>query len=463
MSLRALLVFLPAMLLSLAAGCTRKETPPPNVLLISIDSLRADHLGSYGYHRDTSPNLDALAREGARFEVAVAPSPWTLPSHVTMMTGRHPIAHGVRNTHSRLGDEIPTLAETLAEQGYATAGFVAGPYLRSDFGYHRGFAHFDETLAAVDPISSHKGISSPRMVGKVMSWIERWRTQEPQRPFFAFLHLWDVHYDFAPPPPFDTLFDPDYEGTVNGEGIGLVPKDIPQRDLEHIIALYDGEIRFTDQELGRLFAFLRERGLMENTIIVVTSDHGEEFFEHGRIGHLMAIFDESIQVPLIVHYPAAVPGGQVFEEQARLMDLAPTILGLAGLPAAAGLGMPDASPIQDRDLSPWLRGDLLAGAFPENVAFLETFGASRVGVRMNRGKLIRHNQDYYELYNVRPELGEKERERATDDETIAVLARLVAEERAWNDWKEEGAVQAPDMEISDPLRLQLEALGYIEP
>lgn len=449
-------------LLLLVASCTKRPESAPNVLLISIDSLRADHLGSYGYHRDTSPNLDALARNGARFEVAVAPSPWTLPSHVTMMTGRHPVAHGVRTNRSRLGDDIPTVAEALRKNGYATAGFVAGPYLRSEYGYHRGFTEFDESLAAVDTKRSHQGISSPQMVDKVLAWIDKWSATREQ-PFFAFLHLWDVHYDFAPPPPFDHLFDPDYEGTVDGSAIGLLKPDIAPRDLEHVIALYDGEIRFTDHELGRLFTFLRERKLMENTIIVVTADHGEEFFEHGSIGHLLAIFDESVRVPLIVHFPKAVRAGQVFDQQVRLMDLAPTILGLAGQPGMPSLGMPVEAPIQDRDLSPWLREDFLAGAFPDNVAFLENYGASRVGVRSNRGKLIRHNKDYYELYNVNPELGEKERDRSTDDTTRAVLADLVAEEHAWNDWQEKGAVKAPDLELPGSLRGQLEALGYIEP
>jgi arylsulfatase A-like enzyme len=444
----------------LGAACTQGSSPQPNILLISIDSLRADHLGSYGYSRDTSPHIDALASQGARFATAIAPAPWTLPSHITMLTGRHPAAHGVNNTDRRLADEIPTLAEVLRGQGYATAGFVAGPYLRRDYGYSRGFDLYDDSLVA-DGRDSHRGTTSPELVANLSTWLAGEREAEQPKPFFAFLHIWDVHYDFAPPPPFDTLFDPSYEGVVDGRDIGLLKSSIPERDLEHVVALYDGEIRFADRELGVLFAKLRAWGLWNNTIVVLTADHGEEFFEHGKLGHLFHIFDEAIQVPLIVRYPPVIEAGLVLDEQVRLMDIAPTILGLAGIDPSR-LGMPPEAPVREKDLSPWLRGDFLAGSIPDLVAFPENFGGGRTGVRMNQGKLIRHNEDYYELYNVRPGLGEREKETGKAPEVIAVLAELIQQEAEWNAWKKDGAIVAPSMTLSDPLREQLEALGYIE-
>lgn len=447
-----------------SAGCTQSAEPPPNILLISIDSLRSDHLGSYGYGRDTSPNLDALARGGARFETALAPSPWTLPSHVTLLTGRHPAAHGVNNPDRKLAESIPTLAEELHAAGYATAAFVSGPYLRTAYAYDRGFDLYDQSLAAVSPGKSRTGISSPQLIDNLLRWIGQEKGEAAEKPFFAFLHLWDVHYDFAPPPPWDSHFDPDYTGTRDGAGIeGLAP-DLPARDLEHIVALYDGEIRFTDEELGRLFSALKARGLFENTIIIVTADHGEEFFEHGRIGHAITLFDESLRVPLIVHHPRSIDPGMVLDGQVRLMDVAPTVLGLAGLPPG-DIGMPAGAPIESRDLSPWLRGDLFAGRFPELVSFPENrvWGKGRTAVRTAGDKLIRENGiDYFEIFDLDNDPTEMSRRTGDGDDLAATLWELLQLEKSFADWRETAEVEAPKMEVKGRLRAQLEALGYID-
>lgn len=446
------------------AGCNRPPKPLPNILLISIDSLRSDHLGSYGYARDTSPNLDMLARSGARFETVVAPSPWTLPSHVTLLTGRHPAAHGVNDTDRKLAGDIPTLAEELHSAGYATAAFVSGPYLRRDYAYDRGFDLYDQALAAVSPGESRTGISSPQLVDNLLSWIVREKEATPGKPFFAFLHLWDVHYDFAPPPPWDTHFDPDYRGERDGTALEGLKPDLDARDLAHIIALYDGEIRFTDEELGRLFSALKARGLYEEMIIVVTADHGEEFFEHGRIGHAITLFEESLRVPLLVHYPRDVEGGQVVDGQVRLMDIAPTILGLAGVPQG-DLGMPEGAPIESRDLSPWLRGDLLAGGFPELVAFPENrvWGKGRTAVRTTGDKLIRESGiDYFEVFDLRKDPTEASRRTGNGDDLAVTLWELLQLEKSFADWREAAEVRAPKLEVKGRLRAQLEALGYID-
>ena len=447
-----------------SASCTQPAGPPPDILLISIDSLRSDHLGSYGYARDTSPNLDALARGGARFETALAPSPWTLPSHVTLLTGRHPAAHGVNNTDRKLAASIPTLAEELHAAGYATAAFVSGPYLRSAYAYDRGFDLYDQSLAALSPGESRTGISSPDLVDNLLRWILQEKSTTPRQPFFAFLHLWDVHYDFAPPPPWDSHFDPGYTGTHDGAAIEGLEPDLPARDLEHIVALYDGEIRFTDEELGRLFSALKARGLFENTIIVVTADHGEEFFEHGRIGHAITLYDESLRVPLIVHHPRSIAAGRVLDGQVRLMDIAPTILGLAGLPPGE-IGMPASAPIKSRDLSPWLRGDLFAGRFPELVAFPENrvWGKGRTAVRTASDKLIRENGiDYFEIFDLDRDPSEMSRRTGHDDDLASTLWELLQLEKSFAEWRETEEVKAPRMQVTGRLRAQLEALGYLE-
>jgi arylsulfatase A-like enzyme len=448
----------------LLAGCTPDIAPLPNVLLVSIDSLRSDHLGSYGYERDTSPHLDRLAAEGARFTTALAPSPWTLPSHVTLLTGRHPAAHGVRNTDRRLGAAIPTLAEVLEGAGYQTAAFVSGPYLRSEYGYDRGFKLYDQSLAVVAPAASREGISSPQLIDAALGWLNAWREESSRSPFFLFLHLWDVHYDFMPPPPFDTLFDPGYSGTVDGRGIEGVGSNIPAPDLQHIIALYDGEIRFTDEELGRIFARLRAWNLLEDTLIVVTADHGEEFFEHGKIGHSTEIYEESLRIPLILSYPRRVRKGQIFEKQVRLMDIPETILGLAGI-ADDTIGMPDGAPLQSRDLSPWLRGDESAGGFPELIAFPENYVwiGSRTGVRTNSAKLIRHSgTKLHEVFDLERDPAEQSRWKGGDPPLGQKRAELLKHEEVWKAWVETESIEAPKLDIRGRLQAQLEALGYIK-
>ncbi len=317
------------------------EAPPvspqdrPHVLLVSIDSLRADHLGSYGYSRDTSPGLDGLARDGVRFETVVAPTSWTLPSHLTLLTGLDPLHHGVQDDTRRLRLDAVTLPEQLQHAGFATAGFVSGPFLDSRYGYAQGFDTYDDyTVVAKSHAASHSGATSPPLLARVDAWLTAWDEQGRADPFFVFLHLWDVHYDFTPPPPYDTLFDPDYTGSVTGvdfERGTQVHPDMDPRDLDHVIALYDGEIAYTDQQLGQLFERLQELGVWEDTLVVVTSDHGEEFFEHGAKGHQKTLYDESLLVPLIVHSPTQVPTGRVVTEQVRLADIAPTILDLVGL------------------------------------------------------------------------------------------------------------------------------------
>ncbi len=451
-----------AMALFVACDPSPSASLRPNILLVSIDSLRADHLGSYGYRRNTSPNIDALAAEGVRFSTAIAPAPWTLPSHLTMLTGRHPAAHGVISEHQKLAEGIPTLAEVLHREGYATAAFVAGPYVSGHFGFDRGFDLYDETLVADGLLASHRTTTSPALVDKVSSWVQGHRRNE-RSPFFIFLHLWDVHYDFAPPPPYDRLFDPDYEGEIDGRVLDLALGPRPDaRYLEHVIALYDGEIAFTDFHLGELLRKFRGWGILDDTVVMVTSDHGEEFFEHGRIGHLEQIFDESIHVPLIVRYPPAIEAGRVVQGQVRLMDIAPTLLGLAGLPTS-DLGMPADAPVQARDLTPWLRGGFFAAPFPDLPSFPENYGRRRSGIRTDRGKLIRHDDRYFELYNVRPELGERVKETGRSPAILATLDELLREEARWEAWLENGRVIGEEAGLAPGLRQQLESLGYLLP
>jgi arylsulfatase A-like enzyme len=355
--------------LLLLAACGGSEPNRPNVILVSIDSLRPDHLHCYGYARETSPTIDALAAGGVRFENAVSTTSWTLPAHAALFTGLYDSTHGLFDNGLRLAEEHRTLAEELRELGYHTAGFFGGPYLHPTFGLGDGFDVYTSCMTAVAPDlndeqmraesrapdgSSHDDVTSPRTIEEVA----RWSASRPaDRPFFLFVHLWDVHYDFLPPPPFDRMFDPDYTGSIDGRGFMSRPEVRPQmdaRDLEHLKALYDGEIRSTDEALGKILAGLREKGLLENALVIVTADHGEEFFEHGGKGHQKTLFDEVLRIPLVVSWPGVIDAGRVVTDQVRIVDIAPTILAAAGARAVPAM--------QGRDVSPLARGEALAPA-----------------------------------------------------------------------------------------------------
>jgi arylsulfatase A-like enzyme len=343
----------------------------PNVLLVVLDTLRADHLGAYGYHRATSPNLDTLAAEGVLFENAFSAAPWTLPSHSSIFTGLHATTHGTGWEHPRLSDgratiegkiayDFHTLSEELGERGYQTVGVSEKSWLTFDVGLTQGFEnYFDYSVPrlidnmfvsrlkrfgrrgpkgnAVYPNDSDKG--GARVVETALHWLEDGRMRDEDRPFFMFMNLNEAHHPYLPPAEYWDHFMP--------EGIALedtLPPTLPADPLDehHIIlgeleltpereamykSLYDAEILYQDMLLGRLFNGIREMELMEDTLIVVVSDHGEEFAEiDTRVGHQLALTDTLIHVPLIMRYPQALPAGQRIDAMASTVDLFPTIL-----------------------------------------------------------------------------------------------------------------------------------------
>ncbi len=313
--------------------------PKYNLVLVSIDTLRPDHLGSYGYGRDTSPELDRLAREGVRFQDAVSSTSWTLPAHMALMTSLPDPVHGVLWDDNRLDPNRTTLAELMKANGYRTGGIFTGPYLLPQFGFDQGFDDYidctlyDKKLKGMDVlVASERGRTTPGALDRA----EKWLDQKPGKPFFLFLHLFDVHPDFDPPEPFHTMFDPDYQGKVTGKDVFHDPNirpDMDPRDLDHLQALYDGEIRYVDTEgIKRLVEILKKRNLLERTLIVITSDHGEEFFEHGEFGHRKNLYDTTLRIPLIFRCPKLVPGDKIVSGQVRIIDIMPTILELLKIP-----------------------------------------------------------------------------------------------------------------------------------
>jgi arylsulfatase A-like enzyme len=318
------------------------------VILISLDSCRADHLSSYGYRRPTTPNLDAVAARGALFLNAYSSTSWTLPAHMALFTALPDSVHGVNdNGRPALDPARVTLAQQFKAASYETAAFVSGPYLHASFGFDRGFDRYVNCTSypeakpqrgprppEFDPAvhdRSHLDVTNPRLFQAVEAWLGT----PHDRPFFLFVHVWDIHYDYVPPPPFDKRFDPDYHGLITAtdyEKSPAIHKGMDPRDLAHIVALYDGEIASTDDYLGRLFKRIDDLGLAGHTLVVVTADHGDEFFEHGNKGHQKSLYDEVLRIPLIMRWPGHVPEGVRVKEQARIIDIAPTIRALCALP-----------------------------------------------------------------------------------------------------------------------------------
>ncbi|MFT4540885.1 MAG: arylsulfatase A-like enzyme/4-amino-4-deoxy-L-arabinose transferase-like glycosyltransferase [Planctomycetota bacterium] len=434
----------------------REEAPATgaNLLLISIDSLRADHLHCYGYERETSPVIDALAAEGTVFENTMSQAPWTLPSHASLLTGMYPRAHQVTLKERRLpAGKATTLARALAGGGYDTMAVVSGPFMQSQFRMDRGFEQYDDTIAQGGHKRSHRAITSPKINQKALKMLE---SAEP--PFFMFLHYWDVHYDYQAPEPYHTMFDPDYQGTITGNDFassGEVHEGMDPRDLEHVLALYDGEIAWVDFHIGQIIAALKERGLYENTVIAVTSDHGDEFLEHGQVGHQHSLYQELLHVPFVLRVPN-VEGGKRITSVAESIDIMPTVL--------ACLGAPESKHAQGRSLLPLVTG--VESQEDSRVVVAETAMGRKVKRTKERFqswcmysgtyKFIVYEDDLHpaELYDLASDPGER---------TSLLDPELLAEMQAkFELWKARTTELEPSFHKGLAKRTQedLKALGY---
>lgn len=340
------------------AGCSKEKKPiGPNVVILSIDALRPDHLGCYGYLRLTSPNIDAIANGGIVFEQHVSSAPWSLPAHAAMFSSVPDSVHGVVDPiDSRLSSEFDTLAESFRRGGYRTAGFYTGPFLHPSFGLAQGFETYQDCGdTAQNEIVDDEGhwsvadnvVRAARENRTNEAAYARWesflesagpKARDGDQPFLAFVQLRDVDHDFNPPAPFDTMFDPDYAGRVTGDEYLLDPAihaSMSAADKRHIAALYDGEIRWTDTFVGKMRADLVALGIESHTIFVVTGAHGIELFEHGGKGHGTSLYDEQIRIPLIIRFPEIVAPGR-HGGVTRMIDLAPTLRELCDLPVERG-------------------------------------------------------------------------------------------------------------------------------
>jgi arylsulfatase len=403
--------------------------------------------------------MDRIARRGALFADAVSTTSWTLPSHMSVLTGQYPESHGVWDDDRSLPAEKETLAEMLRVRGYATAGFWSGPYLHPAYGFDQGFDTYEAcvnyriqlndeghiTNTGHANMYSRSGVTDPLTGAKVDAWLADAPTD---RPYFLFVHYWDPHADYEAPAPYDRFVDDGYQGRISGHGIMRnqhIHAGMPEADRRHLMNLYRGEIRWTDWWIGRIVRRLEERGELDRTLLIVVADHGEEFFEHGNHGHRLNLHGETLRVPLLVRYPPAFAAGVVAGGPASLVDVFPTV--------AAALGQPAGEERQGMDLA-----RVAAGAPPGRVVFAELQGGE-MAVRSPRWKAIvdRRTGDgtLYSLAADPAETRDVRSERADVWRTL-ITARQRADPARFAPEGTEPPVLDPETEA------ELRTLGYTE-
>ncbi len=417
-----LLVLLVAQVL-LPACRGRFDQAHEDVILIVVDTLRADHLGVYGSGRSTSPRIDALARRATVFDAAWSAAPWTLPSMMSIMTSRWPSSHRVENDGLKLGQDVPTLGETMQRAGYSTGAFVSNVYVSAPFGFNRGFDTFED-FGVTEPGYRPEARMEPtadRVTDAAVAWLGR----QEHKPVFLFVHYFDPHWPYEPPERFRALYPDDYHGPLDADYDSISKFQDPRRPLpdgyrRFLIDRYDGEIRFVDEQIGRLLDGLAAAGRGSRAWIVFTADHGEEFKDHGSIGHGRRLYEEVVRVPLVVGRaapPAAPPAARIALPVSGI-DLFPTIAELAGAVPPPGL--------QGTSLASLLRGAPAAPA-SDRPLVCETIrlNAHLKAIRRGPLKLIQSmDENHTELYDLAADPGERDdlSERRPEDRRGLVRA-----------------------------------------
>lgn len=495
----------------------RPSTPRPDILLITIDTLRADHCSAYGYSKPTTPTMEALAEGGVRFDVAYAPTATTAPSHATLMTSLSPLGHGVLRNGYRLQNDAITLAEWLKEREYATSAFISSFVLYHKFGLNQGFDAYDDDFtqgeSTQQPSESWEGVAVPsaktdrravNTIDRATEWLKLVRPAL-RVPIFMWVHLMDPHEPYVPP---------DFESLGDGNA-GAAPT------LEEVIRRYDGEIVYADGQLKRLIDLFDAKSASDGALIILTADHGESFTEHGWRGHGTQLYEESLRVPLIMKWRGRLPTGTTVQSPVGLQDIWPTIAGfmeeelkgesligrnlvpgIRTTAASAGGTTGDASALAAGDL----RSDLKANepaddeaglnaargteigppyyfqrrlydqpGFVAPLKLLEIGGAAfgrgievrgpQFGIRDGRWKWLgerdaKTGEMFDELYNLETDSGETLNVAVDHPEIVARMKEL------WEVWRKTHQArfdQIPRQGVSDQDRKLLETLGYVEP
>jgi len=417
-------------ILVIPGSCGGVESSPrrPNVLFVSIDTLRADHLGAYGYERPTSPRIDALAKEGLVFESAQASASWTLPGLASVLTSYYPSTHGCWSFGSRLDDSFTTLTELLTAAGFDTACVTSHLFVTTRHGLQQGFVHFDDTFAypAVDP---EDNVTSDLISDRGIRFLEQKAAAPDGRPWFLWLHYFDPHANYMVHEGITERFLTPGERTLN------------QVDLDN----YDGEIAFTDHHIGRVLDALAATGQADDTIVVLFSDHGEEFLDHGGLRHGHTLFGELVRVPLIVRAPGIEP--RRITEVVRTVDVFPTVLDLVELPTP-----PD---IMGRSL-------LRPGTSLPALSEIRLDQGALMEALVYEGYKLVHDMrtDVYALFDLKNDPRELRDLAAEQPEKVEELRELMLGSVRRSERLSERYETAPELDLSPAVLEQLNGLGY---
>jgi len=452
----------------------------PSIVLIILDTLRSDHLSCYGYDKRTTPNIDRMSSESLLFLNAYSPAPWTLPTHASIFTGTYPVQHGVSWSNHVLDESAITLADELSDQGYDTVGITENPFTGTVFGLSQGFSDYYEMWRR--PIVMRAFIKfartffgyrerfeySQETVDLLGFWLATKRRDDA--PFFAFINFMNTHLPNYPRPEWESV-SASRERLAKIEPVNQVPERfyvpkfrLSEDELQTMKDIYDAEISYLDGQVGRLLALISAQGELDNTVVILTSDHGENFGDHGLIEHQFCVYDSLLHVPLIIRCPNVVPAGEIpyFVSTIHLFD---TILGFAGNDFVGDNEHNDSLLKISQDSTVYSEYDSglmmlkkVLGKSIDNVD-LERFGREYRSISDGNYKFIWASNGVHEFFDIRSDPGETDNIIHIENERAAQYERRLAE---WHDSSSRPISKKEDLIIDDETREALESLGYMK-
>ncbi len=466
-------------------GQTGRESRRPNIILIVIDAARADHFSCYGYRRKTTPYIDQIAGEGVLYKNAISPAGWTLPAHASIFTGAYPSRHGAHSESLFLPDELPTLSEVLDRHGYTTCAICRNEWVTDATGLSRGFKEFynlrySKLKTAVKRLPELIKLKCLDTGGyltnkAVINWIKRYDFKSP---FFLFIHAPGPHFPYLIPAPYNSMFLPEgisyrQAKKVNQDSkkfyAGVVRMD--ENDFRISKSLYDGALAYQDSLIWEIYEFLKKNNILDNTVFIITSDHGESLGDHNHLGHYYILYETLIKVPLIVRYPGIFKPGSVVEQQVQTLDIFPTILKILDIDDR------DLKDIQGYPLPPLNDGERdkihtftfaerfkdligLKESFPDiDLSHLKKFEDDRkTAIRSDRYKLI-YSQNYKsELYDLVNDPDENDNiiEKKTE-----IAENLQREIEKWRRSFKQAKISGMQIRFDEDVKKRLKALGYL--
>lgn len=450
----------------------------PNIVLIVIDAARADHFSCYGYHRTTTPFMDKIASEGILYENAISAAGWTLPSHASMFTGTYPSKHGAHNENFFLSDKLPTMAEALTKHGYKTVGFCRGDWVSNSTGLTRGFQeyynlHFSNFQHKMKRLINYfhiKGVDtwSYEINKKVKKWINA-----NNSPFFMFIHYSELHLPYSLPNAYRKKFvsTPDEEL----QKVNQNPKEyysgrikMTEQDFQISRDLYDGALAYQDLRIGELYQFLKRRGILDDTVFIITSDHGESLGDKDHFDHYYVLYEPIIRVPLIIRHPEIFRAGVEDNSLVQTLDFFPTVLEMLNDDRKAdreiqGIPLPPLNNGETREFTISERFQDLKGlkeSYPDmDLSHLEKFEKDRkVAIRTKNFKLISSMRGNSELFNISEDPYEKTNLINEREDVAAELNKKLAE---WKKSFTPAEISGEEPEFDDDMVKRLKSLGYL--